>query len=174
MNNLLELDARDEKGELRVVVESPRGSDFKLRYDPELGAFLFQRVLPGLRYPYDWGFVPGTRAEDGDPLDAMVIQERATWPGVIIASLPIGALKISETKQPGGEKRRNDRLFVVPSSDGSLRSLDELAAGQLRELEHFFVETGKLANKEVSVEGWAGPSEAQKLIARAVRARAAG
>ncbi len=71
--HLHKLPARDDEGDVRVVVEAPRGSGLKLKYEPSLGAFEHGRMLPlGLTYPYDWGFVPGTKAEDGDPLDALV------------------------------------------------------------------------------------------------------
>ena len=69
----------------RVVVESPRGSNAKLKFDPELEAMSLSRPLTyGLTYPFDWGFVPGTRASDGDPLDAMLMWDSATYPGVVI------------------------------------------------------------------------------------------
>src|SRR6187397_2754701 len=75
----------------RVVVESPRGSNAKLKFDPELEAMSLSRPLTyGLTYPFDWGFVPGTRASDGDPLDAMLMWDTATFPGVVIPCRALG------------------------------------------------------------------------------------
>src|SRR6187549_4253012 len=113
MPNLLELPSWDEQGRLRVVVETPRGSAFKVRYDPETQVFTYQRRLPDLHYPHDWGFIPGTLAEDGDPLDALVLHDDATWPGVIVPSEPVAVLKIRDRKA-GAEERQNDRVIVVP------------------------------------------------------------
>ena len=169
MKNLLELEAHDGNGDVRVVVEVPRGSKAKFRYDLDTEAFTLQRVLPEGRYPYDWGFVPGTLASDGDPLDAMVIHEQGTWPGAIIPSVVIGALRINETKE--AERRRNDRILVVPAADPRLQSVEQLSPDQKRELERFLVTTGELAGKSVESDGWAGPRQALDLIAAAIDAR---
>ena len=72
-HDLTKLETYDDQGSLRVVVESPRGSSLKLDFDPKLRLFTISRELPlGVAYPFDWGFIPGTRGDDGDPLDAMV------------------------------------------------------------------------------------------------------
>ena len=84
-------------GELRVIVEVPRGSSVKLNYKPKLRSFVVSRALPlGLTYPFDWGFIPGTKGDDGDPLDAIALHETATYPGVILPCKPIGMVEISE------------------------------------------------------------------------------
>jgi inorganic pyrophosphatase len=94
MTDFLSLPSYAKDGSLHVVVESPRGSQVKVKYEPELGAFTLSRPLVlGLRYPYDWGFVPGTRADDGDPLDAMLLFDLPTYPGLVIPCRPIGVLE---------------------------------------------------------------------------------
>ncbi|HEY5677557.1 MAG TPA: inorganic diphosphatase, partial [Myxococcales bacterium] len=94
------LPPRDGDGAVRVVVEAPRGCGVKLKYDPRLGAFEYGRVLPlGLTYPYDWGFVPGTRADDGDPLDALVLGDVPSYPGVVIPSRPIGVVQVDQKNE---------------------------------------------------------------------------
>jgi inorganic pyrophosphatase len=73
----------DSRGQVHAVVETPRGSRAKLEFDPKLGAFtLAKPLLAGLTYPYDWGFIPSTKAEDGDPLDVLIIHDAATYPGL--------------------------------------------------------------------------------------------
>jgi inorganic pyrophosphatase len=115
MPNLINLPSHDEDGQLQVVVEAPRGSRAKFKYDPAEQTFKFARPLClGTAYPYDWGFVPGTRAEDGDPMDAMVYHDMPTYPGVIIPSKAIGVVRLIQ-KEKGEKWERNDRLIVVPS-----------------------------------------------------------
>ncbi len=99
MAALNELPHEDEDGILRAVVEAPKGARVKTKWDPELGAMVAGRTLPlGLCYPFDWGFIPGTRAEDGDPLDALILCEDAsTWPGVVVPVRALGVLRIDQT-----------------------------------------------------------------------------
>jgi inorganic pyrophosphatase len=95
-------------GVLRVVVEAPKGSTVKLTYDPELRTFCVSRGFPmGTAYPYDWGFIPSTKAEDGDPLDVLVIHDAGTYPGLALRCRPIGVLEVLQNSN--GKKERNDR-----------------------------------------------------------------
>src|SRR4051794_32583753 len=88
--DLISLPTYDRDGALLVVVESPQGSPLKLKYDSELAAFTISRPLVlGLRYPFDWGFIPSTRMADGDPLDAMVLGDTPCFPGVVLRCRPI-------------------------------------------------------------------------------------
>jgi len=170
MANLIDLNSRDDAGNVRVVVESPKGSNAKLKYNPALGVFELQRFIGESGYPHDWGFVPGTLAADGDPLDALVIHEGQTWPGVVIPSVGIALLKVTETKAGEPESRRNDRLIVVPAFALAQTGRAELASGVRAHLEQFFVATGELAKKRVRVEGWGHEGEAAEALARACAA----
>src|SRR3954452_20399485 len=115
MTNYLKLPTWADSGHVHAVVETPRGSRAKLEFDPKLGAFtLAKPLLAGLTYPYDWGFIPSTKAEDGDPLDVLIIHDAATYPGLVLTCKPIGVLEVLQSSK--GKKERNDRVFVVPRS----------------------------------------------------------
>jgi inorganic pyrophosphatase len=106
----------DKTGRIHVVVESPRGSTAKFKYDADLDAFTLSRPLvDGLQFPWDWGFVPSTRADDGDPVDALVLWDCGSYPGVVLACRPVALLCIEQnSKRRAGQRERNDRLIVVP------------------------------------------------------------
>src|ERR1700733_11080108 len=107
MPNLIDLPSFSEDGDVRVVIETPRGSRAKFRYEPEMQTFtLSKSLLVGLTYPHDWGFVPSTTADDGDPLDIMVIHDAATMPGLVLACRVIGVLQIEQRSK--NKRERND------------------------------------------------------------------
>jgi inorganic pyrophosphatase len=173
MSNLLKLPPFGEDGDLRVVVETPRGSRAKLDYDPELKTFtLSKSLLAGLTYPYDWGFVPATTCDDGDPLDVMVIHEAATFPGLLLSCKIIGVLQV-EQHSKGKKSKRNDRLFAVPRDSHAERDLDDirkLSSAQREELVKFFIATDELEEKQLKILGWKGPKAALKTVKTANKA----
>jgi inorganic pyrophosphatase len=168
MPSLQRLPAIPDPGVVHVVIESPRGSASKIKYDPELEVFTLSRPLPlGLAYPHDWGFVPGTRAPDGDPLDAMVLSDEVTFPGVVIRTVPLGLLAV-EQKAPRSGRERNDRLIVVPekSPRNTYRSLDDLSGRLRSELEKFFLDVTHFEDKALKVLGWEPAASALALVER--------
>jgi len=167
--DLLALQARDESGAVRVVIESPRGSRVKLKYSHALHAFVLSRPLPlGITYPYDWGFVPGTEAADGDPLDAMVLLDVPTFPGVVVSCRPLAALEVQQNAKGGG-RQRNDRIIVAPVV--ARRPGIELTARVRDELVAFFHAVTLLEGKELRVLGWQDADTAEELVDRASRRR---
>ena len=169
MPKFLNLPAFTEDGDVRVVIETPRGSRAKLAYDPELKAFtLSKSLLVGLTYPHDWGFVPSTKADDGDPLDIMVVHDAATFPGLVLTCRVIGILQIEQKSK--GNAERNDRLFAVPRkshSEQGLRDVRDLSKPMQEELERFFIATDELEAKKLEIIGWKGPKVALKAIKQA-------
>src|SRR3954469_1032647 len=114
MANLLKLPARNDDGDIHVVVETPRGSAAKLEFDPELQVFTLSKALIlGLTYPYDWGFIPSTKGDDGDPIDVLVLHDAATAPGLVLKCKMIGVLEVLQS-QKRKKDIRNDRLIAVP------------------------------------------------------------
>ena len=172
MRALHKLPVRSNLGDVHVVVETPRGSAVKLEFDPELQAFtLGKSLMLGLSYPYDWGFVPSTKGEDGDPIDALVLHDAATSPGLVLKCRIIGVLEVLQ-KEDGKQKIRNDRLIAVPrnshreKSDNDARNIPK----QIREeIEKFFVATDELEDKQLKFLGWKGPKEAERLIDQAAK-----
>ena len=172
MPNFINLPPFTEDGDIHAVVETPRGSRAKFAYDPKLKAFVLRKsLLTGLTYPYDWGFVPSTKADDGDPIDIMIVHDAATFPGLVMACRIIGILQIEQTA--GGKSERNDRLFAVPRrshSEQGLRDVRELSKPVRQELEKFFIATEELEDKKLEILGWKGPKAGLQAINDAANA----
>lgn len=156
---------------LRVVVEAPKGSTVKLTYDPELEAFCVSRGLPlGVAYPYDFGFIPGTCADDGDPVDALVLHSAATYPGVV---LPCRVLGMVEVHQDGddGAPQTNNRIVAMPRWTDQLGDLGravDLPKRIREELEQFFLSVTFFTAKNARIHGWKGKTAAEAFIRRHV------
>lgn len=159
----------DDQRNLRVVVETPRGANIKIKFDDKLGCFCLSRMLPlGVTYPYDFGFVPQTLAQDGDPLDAMVLIDAVTYPGVVITCRLLGALQVEERGLRG---RPNHRLVAVPMKAArrdDWRNFSDLGKRMQQELERFFVMSSAFTSKDPVVRGWVGPDAAFEMVHRAI------
>ena len=151
-----------------VVVESPRGSTIKLKYDVDLNAMSVSRPLAtGLIYPYDWGFVPSTKAEDGDPIDAALFWDVATFPGVVVPCRALGVIQVEQNGADGKGRARNDRILGLPIQarrEGELKSALLLPKRLRDEIEHFFIAATALEGKDAEILGWAGPEAALALL----------
>ena len=169
INLVHDLSPFDEQHNLRVVVETPRGANIKIKFDENLGCFSLSRILPlGVAYPYDFGFVPQTLAQDGDPLDVMVLIDAVTYPGVVISCRPLGALQVEERGLRG---RPNHRLVAVPvkaARKDEVRNFSDLGRRMQQELERFFVMSSSFTSKDPVVRGWVGPDAAGEMVQRAI------
>ena len=165
--DLLRLPTRTSDGALHVVVESPRGSRVKLKYSSDLRAFVLSRTLAlGVTYPFDWGFVPSTQAADGDPIDAMVLSDAPTHPGVVVCCRPLAVLQVEQNAKEGG-RQRNDRIIVQPVA---MERPTPLLTQRLREeLEAFFVVATLFADKDLRFLGWGDGAAADALVDRSAR-----
>lgn len=168
MTNLSSLPTFAGDGACHVVVESPRGSALKVTYDAARGVMTLSRPLPaGLTYPHDWGFVPSTRAADGDPLDAMILWDGVSFPGLVVACRPIGVLKVEQTNVKTGARERNDRLLALPVTAhrwAPVRTVFDLSERVRLELEQFFLAAVAFEKKDLALLGWDGPDKAMTLI----------
>jgi inorganic pyrophosphatase len=151
-----------------VVVESPRGSAIKLKYRADLDAMSISRPLvTGLVYPYDWGFVPSTRGEDGDPVDAALFWDVATFPGVVVPSRALAVIQVEQNRADGKGRARNDRILAVPihaRREAELTSALSLPKRIRDELEQFFMAATVLEGKDPKILNWAGPDAALALL----------
>ena len=167
VNLLHELPLHDAANNLHTVVEVPRGSTVKLKYDDHSGLFLWSRALPlGVSFPHDFGFLPQTLSGDGDALDALVFTKVASYPGVVVPSRAIGALRV-EQMRPGQPVKRNDRLLVIPVNDhrrAKIRDVSDVPGRQLDEIQAFFTASLALTGKNVRFCGWADAKETTRLI----------
>ncbi len=135
-----------------AFIEIPAGSQNKYEYDKEQGIFRLDRVLYSpMHYPTDYGYLENTLAEDGDPLDILVLTTFPTFPGCVITSRVIGVLLMSD------DKGRDEKLLAVPSDDprfNQINSLEDVAPHKLKEIDHFFKVYKDLENKETNIMGW--------------------
>src|SRR6185437_5200690 len=136
------LPARDgESGDVTVVIETPKGNRNKFKYDEKRGVFKLNGVLPvGSSFPYDFGFIPSTKAPDGDPIDVLVLMDESAFPGCIIDARLIGVIEAEQTEE--GKTTRNDRLIAVATHSKdflNLRSLRDVNSNLIEEIKHFFV-----------------------------------
>ena len=150
MTDFINIPAFGDTIQVNVIVESPRGSATKFKYDPKLNAFTYGRPLTdSLTYPHDWGFVPSTIGEDGDPLDGMVLHNSPTFPGTVIACKALGVLQVEQKE--GRSTVRNDRYVFRPVNDGDNHTLN--ATARLA-LEHFFEGAIIGTSKKLRFIGW--------------------
>jgi inorganic pyrophosphatase len=158
--------ANGSKKTVQVVVETPKGRRNKFKYDPEENCFVLYAVLPaGLSFPYDFGFLPGTQADDGDPLDVLLLMDESAFPGCRVESRLVGVLEIEQADK--GEKYRNDRLIAVAENAHDyrdLRSLKDINENLLKEIEQFFAANSKSKGKEFKLLGARGPKRAHRIV----------
>ena len=151
---------------IQVVIETPKGSRNKYAFDSEEKVFRLKTVLPaGMAFPYDFGFVPRTWAEDGDPVDALVLMDEPAFPGCVLKCRLIGI--IEGEQGDGKEKERNDRVVAVEKENHSFADIDhvdDLGKEFMHELEEFFVNYHRLSGEQYRVIDVKGPKQAKKGI----------
>jgi len=137
-----------ELASIDVIIETPKGSRNKIKYDPGMKAFKLSKVMPeGMIFPYDFGFVPSTSAEDGDPLDILVLTDEPLFPGCHVQCLLIGAIEAKQKEK--GKTHRNDRLIAVAQQSllySSVKTIEEINPTVLSQIEAFFVNYQRVRN----------------------------
>ncbi len=160
--------AKAKEDLLQVIIETPKGCRNKYAFDPEQEIFVLKAALPaGMVFPYDFGFVPRTLGEDGDPVDVLVLMDEPAFAGCAVLTRLIGVIEGDQIAK--GETTRNDRLIAVAETAhmySSLKKLKDVPKQTLREIEEFFVNYHKLQGKRFKVLARKGPQAAMKLIAQ--------
>lgn len=166
--DLSRIPAQPKPGLLNVLIEITAGSKNKYEFDKDLNAFALDRVLYGsVMYPFDYGFVPNTLADDGDPLDGMVIMDQPTFPGCVIAARPIGMMEMID----GGD--RDEKILCVPDKDpryAGVKSLKDIAQHRLDEIAEFFRTYKNLEKKSVEILGWKDVEAVMPLVEQCIQA----
>jgi inorganic pyrophosphatase len=169
--NVLKPFDKDDKSSIQVVIETPKGCRNKYEFDPKLRSFRLSRVLPdGMVFPYDFGFVPSTMAEDGDPIDVLLLMDTPAFPGCVIESRLIGVIEGEQIED--GKKERNDRLIAVAQhshTHSDMKNVSDMNQNLLEELAEFFVNYHRQDEVKYKFLGTRGPKEAARLLDHAVK-----
>ena len=157
--------------EFDVLIEIPRGSRNKYEVDHATGRIRLDRTLfTATQYPADYGYVPDTLADDGDPLDVLVLLDEPVPAGCKIPARLIGVIEAEQTED--GETEQNDRLIAVAEDSQEhrdIRSLKDLNERLVQEIEHFFVSYNEERGRAFRVLGRYGPARAARLVRAAER-----
>ncbi len=161
--NLYDLDPGPESPEIvRMIVEIPKNGGNKYEYDGELGVFRLDRALYSpMHYPGDYGFIPGTLADDGDPLDVLALVQEPSFPGCLIEVRAVGVLHMMDNSED------DQKVLAVPNRNPryeSIHTIDQVFAHVRREIEHFFTIYKELEGRKTQMQGWQGPKEARRMI----------
>lgn len=152
--------------EVNVIIEIPAGCANKYEYDKEMGMIVLDRVQPtSMRQPCDYGFIPHTLSDDGDPLDALVVIDEPLYPGVVVPCRVLGVLKMVD------DGEYDEKLICVASDDkhyNNTRSLEDLGEHFQDKIKHYFEHYKDLQNKKVEISGWGGLDEAYEVTKTAV------
>ena len=163
----------DETGDLHVIIDTPKDSRNKYKYDEKLGIFKLGGVLPvGAFFPFDFGYIPQTLGGDGDPLDVLVLIDEPAFVGCLIPSRLIGVIEAEQTED--GATERNDRLLAVAANSAthrSIRKLSDLSQDLIEQIEHFFVSYNEIKGKRFEVKGRASSKRGLALVTAALRGR---
>jgi inorganic pyrophosphatase len=161
----------DEPGQINAIIETPKSSRNKYAYDEKTDTFKLKRALPaGMVFPFDFGFIPSTIAEDGDPMDILVLTDAPTFPGCLVECLVLGIIKVEQ--EDDGRKVRNDRVIAVQLDSrmySSAKNIDDLPEGLIKEIVNFFASYNQVSEDVFNPLGNEGPDVAIELIRHSIK-----
>jgi len=160
-----------ETEDLNVIIDTPKGSRNKYKYDEKLQIFKLGGVLAvGHSFPFDFGYIPNTLGEDGDPLDVLVLMDEPAFVGCLIPSRLIGVIEANQTED--GKTERNDRLIAVASNSRThkdIKSINDLNKTLVDEIEHFFISYNEAKGKQFEPLGRFAQVKAKQLIEEGIK-----
>lgn len=161
----------EESGDLNVIIETPKGSRNKYTFDEAKEIFKLGGVLPvGASFPFDFGFIPKTLGEDGDPLDVLLLMDEPAFPGCLVAARLVGVIEAEQTED--GKTIRNDRLIAVacksPTHD-QIKSLADLNENLIEQIKHFFVSYNESKGKKFMPLDAFGSVKAKRLVSEGAK-----
>jgi inorganic pyrophosphatase len=174
LRNLTQLphELDQERGLCRAIIETPKGHRGKYDFDPRSGLFELVKMLPeGMNFPLDFGFVPSTLCDDGDPLDIMVMGDEPSPVGALLRVRLIGVLEAEQEKR--GQTERNDRLLGIPTVCrlfAGAKTIEDLEPAFLENLGQFWINKAKLEGRMFRMLGAKGPRTAVELVRRSAKA----
>jgi inorganic pyrophosphatase len=155
---------------INAIIETPKGCAAKYDYDQEMQMFKLKKLLPkGMSFPFHFGFIPHTKAEDGDPLDVLVLLDEPSWPGCVIECEIIGVMEATETEN--NKTNRNDRLIATANASEKYNKIKDLSSMDdylEKEIENFFNTYNNLEKKEFKIISKKGPKVALNLIKKQI------
>jgi inorganic pyrophosphatase len=169
---MIDLSALDEESRhLNAIIDTPKGSRNKFKYDEKIGMFKLGGALPlGTVFPFDFGYLPSTKAEDGDPLDILILMDDPAFVGCLVPAKLIGVIEAEQTEDQ--DTTRNDRLIAVAADSRNhshVRFLGDLNNNLVHEIERFFISYNETKGKKFEILGRFGPDRALTLIDSAAR-----
>lgn len=168
MNDISQLphDLDKKTYECKAIIETPKGRRSKFKYEHDSGLFSLSNLLPeGFTFPFDFGFIPSTLAEDGDPLDVIVLMDEPAHVGCLLPIRLVGVVQVVETKD--GEKTENDRLIGVATRSyqfEGIKSVGDLRPSLVQQVTEFIGLYNKNSQKDDEVTGTSGPEKALQLL----------
>jgi inorganic pyrophosphatase len=166
-NPMIYMDTFDEEsGTVNAIIDTPKGSRNKFKYDESSEIFKLGGALPlGAVFPFDFGYLPSTKADDGDPLDVLILMDEAAFTGCLVQVKLIGVIEAEQTE--GATTTRNDRLIAVAAESRNhshIRFLGDLNSNLVHEIERFFISYNETKGKQFEILGRYGPERALELV----------
>lgn len=167
-----QLSALNEDQTVNVIIDTPKGSRNKFKYDEKLGIFKLSGVLPlGAYFPFDFGFIPQTKGGDGDALDVLILMDEPAFVGCLVETRLIGVIEAEQTERDG-KTEKNDRLIgvaAVSANHRDVNSLSNLNSNLVKEIEHFFISYNEAKGKNFNPQGRSDAERAADLVREGMR-----